>query len=129
MKPTGSSTKLASRSGGIEGACIMYNGGYYYLFASIGNCCQGVNSTYKIVVGRATSITGPYYDKSGKAMTSGGGTVFDGGNARWVGPGGQDVYKNGSNYVMARHAYDADNNGTPTLLISDLYFSGGWPTY
>lgn len=129
MKPTGSSTKIAARSGGIEGGCIMYNGGYYYLFASIDKCCAGVNSTYKIVVGRSTSITGPYKDKSGKDMTSGGGTVFDAGNWKWIGPGGQDVYKNGSNYVIARHAYDSENNGTPTLLISDLYFKNGWPTY
>lgn len=131
MKPvSGTDVRIAARSGGIEGPCIMYNGGYYYLFASIGLCCKGVNSTYKIVVGRSTSITGPYYDKSGRAMTNGGGTVFDGGNNRWVGPGGQDVYRNGSaGYVMARHAYDASNNGTPTLLISDLYFRNGWPTY
>ena len=130
MKPTGSSTKIAYRSGGIEGPCIMYNNGYYYLFTSIGKCCNGVNSTYKIMYGRSKSITGPYVDKNGKALASGGGSILDSGNARWVGPGGQDVYRNGSRgYVIARHAYDAYNNGTPTLLISDLYFKNGWPTY
>ncbi len=133
MKPSGSSTKIAYRSGGIEGPCIMYNNGYYYLFTSIGKCCNGVNSTYKIMMGRSTSITGPYVDKNGKKLTSGGGTILDSGNSRWVGPGGQDVYRNGSSgnykYVIARHAYDASNNGTPTLLISDLYFKNGWPTY
>lgn len=132
MKPAGSDTKIAARSGGIEGACVMYdkNSGYYYMFASVGKCCLGVNSTYKIIYGRSKSITGPYVDKSGKALTSGGGTVLDAGNSRWVGPGGQDVYRNSSKgYVIARHAYDAQNNGTPTLLISDLYFKNGWPTY
>lgn len=132
MKPTGSYTKLAARSGGIEGPCIMYdkNSGYYFMFASIGKCCAGVNSTYKIIYGRSKSITGPYVDKNGKNLTSGGGTVLDSGNSRWVGPGGQDVYRNSSaGYVIARHAYDASNNGTPTLLISDLYFKNGWPTY
>ena len=133
MKPSGSATKIAYRSGGIEGPCIMYANGYYYLFTSIGKCCNGVNSTYKIMVGRSTSITGPYVDKSGKKLTSGGGTILDSGNSRWVGPGGQDVYKTGRSgnysYVIARHAYDAENNGTPTLLISDLYFKNGWPTY
>jgi arabinan endo-1,5-alpha-L-arabinosidase len=129
MKPTGSVYNIAYKSGGIEGSCIQYYGGYYYLFASYGICCQGVNSTYKIGVGRATSITGPYYDKSGVNMLSGGYTLFDGGNSQWIGPGGQNVYKNGSNYVIIRHAYDATDNGNAKMLINDLYFSNGWPTY
>lgn len=129
MKPTGSIYSLAKRSGGIEGADIVYNGGYYYLFVSIDKCCQGVNSTYKIAYGRATSITGPYYDKNGNNMLNGYCTVFDSGNSRWIGPGGQDIYKNGSSFIIIRHAYDATDNGTPKMLINDLYFSGGWPTY
>ncbi len=129
MKPTGTIYSIAYKSGGIEGGTMIYKDGYYYLFASIGVCCQGVNSTYNIIYGRSTSITGPFKDKNGTNLTDGGGTILDSGNSRWKGPGGQDVYKNGSNYVIARHAYDADNNGAPTLLISDLYFSNGWPTY
>ncbi len=129
MKPTGSVYNIAYKSGGIEGPNIIYNGGYYYLFASYGVCCNGVSSTYKIGVGRATSITGPYYDKSGNKMLSGGYTLFDGGNSRWVGPGGQSIYKNGSSYVIIRHAYDATDNGNAKMLINDLYFSSGWPTY
>lgn len=129
MKPTGTNYKIAYKSGGIEGPNIMYNGGYYYLFASYGVCCQGVNSTYKIGYGRSTSISGPYTDKNGVSMANGGYSLLDGGNARWVGPGGQSIYKNGSAYVFVRHAYDATANGAPTMLINDLYFSGGWPTY
>lgn len=129
MKPTGSIYSLAKRSGGIEGACIVYNGGYYYLFVSIDKCCAGVNSTYKIAYGRSSSITGPYVTKTGAAMSSGNTSLLDSGNARWIGPGGESVYKNGSAWVIARHAYDANNNGAPTLLISDLYFTSGWPTY
>jgi arabinan endo-1,5-alpha-L-arabinosidase len=128
MKPTGSMTSIAKRSAGIEAPTITYNSstGYYYLFASIDKCCQGVNSTYKIVYGRSKSITGPYLDKSGTSMLSGGGTLFDSGNDRWKGPGGQDV----SNGVIARHAYDANDNGTAKLLISDLkWTSDGWPSY
>lgn len=129
MKPTGSAYSIAKKSGGIEAADIVYNGGYYYLFVSIGVCCNGTSSTYKVAYGRATSITGPYYAKDGTAMLSGGATIFDAGNTRWVGPGGQDIYKNGSNFVMIRHAYDATENGVAKMLISDLYFSSGWPTY
>jgi len=130
MKPAAAPVRIAYRSGGIEGPCIMYNNGYYYLFTSIGKCCNGVNSTYKIMYGRSRSITGPYLDKNGRNLLNGGGTIMDSGNDRWRGPGGQDVFRNSSmGYVMARHAYDAYNNGTPTLLISDLYFRNGWPTY
>jgi arabinan endo-1,5-alpha-L-arabinosidase len=129
MKPTGAITRIAARSGGVEGPTIVYANGYYYLFVSIDRCCNGVSSTYKIAYGRSTSITGPYRDKAGVAMTSGGGTVLDAGNAQWKGPGGQDVHQNGTAWVIARHAYDAFDNGTPKLLINDLYWSGGWPTY
>ncbi|WP_110931877.1 glycoside hydrolase family 43 protein [Paenibacillus bouchesdurhonensis] len=126
MKPTGSLYSIAKRSNGIEGVSIVYRNGYYYMFASIDNCCQGSNSNYKIVAGRSTSITGPYKDKNGVDMMNGGGTVFDAGNTRWAGPGGQHVYNN----VIARHAYDRNDNGNPKLLISDLNWdSSGWPTY
>ncbi len=104
---------------------MIYKDGYYYLFASIGVCCQGVNSTYQIIYGRSASISGPFVDKNGTSMAN----ILDSGNSRWKGPGGQDIYKNGSNYVIARNAYDANNNRSPTLLISDLYFNNGWPSY
>lgn len=130
MKPSGNISSIAKRSGGIEGASMIYANGYYYLFASIDKCCSGVNSTYKIAYGRSKNITGPFVDKNGKKMTSGGYSLLDTGNDRWKGPGGQYVYQNGNSLVIARHAYDAQNNGAPTLLISDLYFdSNGWPKY
>jgi arabinan endo-1,5-alpha-L-arabinosidase len=127
MKPTGSLASLASRSGGIEAPVIVYRGPYYYLFVSIDRCCNGVNSTYKITYGRATSITGPYVDKNGTSMLNGGGTLLESGSERWRGPGGQDVH---GTSVLARHAYDATANGAPKLLINDLFWdSAGWPTY
>jgi arabinan endo-1,5-alpha-L-arabinosidase len=127
MKPTGSLYSIASRSGGIEAPAIVLRNGYYYLFVSTGTCCQGVNSTYQIRYGRSTSITGPYVAKSGVSMMSGGGSLLDGGNDRWRGPGGQDI---AGTSVIVRHAYDAQNNGNATLLISNLNWDGdGWPRY
>jgi arabinan endo-1,5-alpha-L-arabinosidase len=127
MKPTGSLYSIASRSGGIEAPNIVHRNGYYYLFVSTGTCCQGTNSTYQIRYGRSTSITGPYVDKNGTSMMNGGGSLLDGGNSRWVGPGGQDIEGTG---VIARHAYDAQDNGNAKLLISDLRWdSSGWPMY
>ncbi|MBB3111538.1 arabinan endo-1,5-alpha-L-arabinosidase [Paenibacillus phyllosphaerae] len=129
MKPTGNSYRVATKSGGIEGSSIIYNAstGYYYLFVSIGTCCAGTSSTYKVAVGRSTSVFGPYYAKDGTDMKNGGATVIDSGNTQWVGPGGQDVP---STSLIVRHAYDATDNGAPKLLISDLYWdSSGWPYY
>jgi arabinan endo-1,5-alpha-L-arabinosidase len=130
MKPTGTVYAIARRANGIEGANIVYAGGYYHLFLSIDNCCQGVNSTYKISYGRAASITGPYLDQNGAALMSGGGTLLEVGGDRWKGPGGESVIDNNGAWVIARHAYDASNNGAPTLRIADLFFdAAGWPTF
>ena len=51
-----------------EGTYIHKRGGYYYMFASIGSCCEGFKSTYTTVVGRSTSLFGPYLDKKGQSM-------------------------------------------------------------
>jgi arabinan endo-1,5-alpha-L-arabinosidase len=131
MKPTGTLFGIASRDGGIEAPNIVYRNGNYYLFVSVGACCQGVNSTYQIRYGRASSITGPYLDKNGVDMRQGGGSLLDSGNVRWKGPGGQDIYQDSSGAtVLARHAYDANDNGNAKLLINDLRWDqNGWPTY
>lgn len=127
MKPMGDLFSVASRSGGIEAPTIIYRRGYYYLFVSVGVCCQGVNSTYQIRYGRATDVTGPYLDKNGTDMMSGGGSLLDGGNNQWVGPGGQDI---ANTDVIVRHAYDATDNGNAKMLISTLNWdSSGWPRY
>jgi len=130
MKPNGSIHSIAKRSGGIEGANVVYANGFYNLFVSIDRCCAGVNSTYKIAYGRSSSVTGPYVDKNNQPMMNGACTVLDAGNVRWIGPGGQDLYNNGGAWIIAHHAYDATRNGAPTLLIHDLKWdSNKWPTY
>lgn len=127
MKPFGPLYDLAARSGGIEAPSIIYRQGYYYLFVSVGVCCQGTDSTYQIAYGRSEYITGPYVNKAGETMLDGNVEIFDSGNDRWVGPGGQDILNTD---VIIRHAYDAEDDGTPKMLISILNWdSDGWPTY
>ena len=46
-------------NGAIEGPFIIRHDGYFYLFASIDYCCRGADSTYKMIVGRSPSVTGP----------------------------------------------------------------------
>ena len=49
----------------IEASYIYHHDKYYYLFVNWGKCCNGVQSTYNIRVGRSEKITGPYLDRSG----------------------------------------------------------------
>jgi len=125
--PSGGLVNIAKDSAnGIENGFVVRKGSYYYLFASKGACCKGTSSTYYITVGRSTAITGPYTDKAGKAMLSGGGTVIASSGSRFKGPGGQSLLADGS--VMAWHAYDANNNGAPVLFIGNVTWgSDGWP--
>lgn len=121
--------RLASRGGGpIEAPFIVAHEGFYYLFVSFDSCCKGVNSTYKIMVGRSQAISGPYADQSGKAMTEGGSTLLLESNGRFIGPGGQSVYLDGDVYRLVNHYYDGDDNGAPKLQVHDLTWGDdGWP--
>jgi arabinan endo-1,5-alpha-L-arabinosidase len=133
MKPAAQAELLTIASRGeepnaIEAPFIVCRNGYYYLFVSFDFCCRGIESTYKIAVGRSKDITGPYVDKNGVSMMQGGGTILDAGNDRWIGPGHCAVYFSGASAILVNHAYDALKNGEPTLQIRPLYWDDeGWP--
>ena len=128
MKLSGPLLSLARRDGGIEAPTLVYRGGYYYLFVSIGACCAGADSTYRIMVGRAATITGPYLDKNGVNMLQGGASLVKGNDGRWIGPGGQDIHDYNGVQVIAYHVYDANNNGAPVLKVANLgWDTQGWP--
>jgi len=111
----------------IEAPFLFKKNGYYYLFASIDYCCKGVKSTYKMIVGRSKSIKGPYLDKSGIAMTKGGGSLLLQGDEHWHGTGHNAVVRfEGTDYLIF-HAYDAKDHGIPKLRIEKLQWSDGWP--
>ena len=119
---------LASRGGGaIEGASLMQQGGYYYLFTSWDTCCQGVSSTYNTRVGRSTAVTGPYSDEAGTALMSSGGTELLSSYAQYIGPGGGDALPDGRRWYFAHHYYDANHSGNPYLQIREIVFdNNGW---
>jgi arabinan endo-1,5-alpha-L-arabinosidase len=120
---------IAGRGGGaIEAPFIVYRRGYYYLFVSFDLCCRGVNSTYNIRVGRSSQVSGPYLDKNNTSMLNSGGTLLLSGDTRWKGPGHCAVYNEGDAYYLVYHAYDANDNGIPTLRINDLLWTeDSWP--
>ncbi|KDN37892.1 hypothetical protein RSAG8_09866, partial [Rhizoctonia solani AG-8 WAC10335] len=116
--------KRTSGGGAEEAPIIVKNGSYYYLFVSWDKCCSGTSSTYNIRVGRSTSITGPYVDKSGVALSSGGGTQILASHDSIIGPGGQHVFKDTDAWVLDYHYYTS----TGSLLGMNLLdFSSGWP--
>jgi arabinan endo-1,5-alpha-L-arabinosidase len=98
------------------------------LFVSFDVCCMGSASTYKIMVGRSTKITGPYVDRQGDPMLQGGGTLVVASNARFKGPGSSSVLAADGQSYLTYHAYDALDGGVPTLQIRPLSWdSQGWP--
>ena len=118
---------IAGRGGGaIEAPYLVRHGDYYYLWVSFDLCCRGASSTYRIMVGRSTSVTGPFVDRNGTAMTAGGGTEVLAGHGSIHGPGHQAVFTDTDADVLVYHYY-ADN-GAPLLGINLIdYDSAGWP--
>ena len=121
---------LAGRNGGaIEAPSIVSHNGYYYLFVSYDNCCKGVDSTYRTMVGRASQITGPYTDKSGAAMTTGAAEQLLASSGRYIGPGGGTAFLDGTTYLYAYHYYDGMDNGASKLQIRVIdWDDDDWPT-
>lgn len=126
---------MAARGAGEEGSFIypwLVNGiQYYFYFASINACCSA-ESPYRIIVGRSLNPNGPYVDRGGVSLTTGGGTILLSTHNHVVGPGGQSVFTDTVNGIsvptLVYHYYDGNNGGTPTLGINRLAFTAdGWP--
>ena len=112
----------------IEGPFLFRHGDYYYLFVSWGLCCRGKNSTYRIMVGRSKSITGPYLDKEGKDMALGGGSPLIAENKNWAGWGGNSAYRFDGKDELVFHAYEAADNDFHRLKIAEMKWDAdGWP--
>ena len=118
---------VAGRNGGaIEAPFVFRHGSYYYLWVSFDLCCRGAASTYRIMVGRSTSPTGPFTDRNGVAMTAGGGTEMLAGHGSIHGPGHQAVLADVDADVLVYHYYT--DSGASRLGINLLgYDSAGWP--
>ena len=114
--------------GAIEAPFLFRKGGYYYLFTSFDYCCRGPQSTYKMVVGRSKSLTGPYLDKAGRPLEQGGGSLVLEGDKNWYGVGHNAVATfDGTDYLVF-HAYDAADKGRSKLRIEPLgWDAAGWP--
>ena len=116
-------------NGAAEAPFIIRHGDWYYLFVSYDLCCRGAKSTYKVVVGRSESVTGPYVDATGTPLMEGGGTIVASGNDRFPGIGHCAIISTGEGEKMLLHAYDRETGYNAILLARPLVWSrDGWPS-
>ena len=96
-----------------EGANVVLRDGYYYMFLSATNCCNGALTGYSVFVGRSTSPYGPFVDQQGNSLVDpqAGGTPFLTMNGnRWVGTGHNTVFQDASGqWWTIYHAVDQED--------------------
>jgi arabinan endo-1,5-alpha-L-arabinosidase len=123
-----------------EGTEIVQHDGYWYLFASATNCCNGPLTGYSVFAGRSENLLGPYVDREGYSLLQGrvGGTpVISMNGNRWVGPGHNSVFEDFSGqWWTVYHAVDrrdpyfegAVGFTRRPVLLDALDWVNGWPT-
>lgn len=126
-----------------EGAFVVKRDGFFYMFVSATNCCNGPLTGYSVFVGRSESPTGPFVDREGVPFTPGrvGGTpVLSMNGNRWVGTGHNAVFTDfaGQDWVVyhAIDRHDPFRGGAPLsefqvkrpALMDPLDWIDGWPT-
>ena len=126
LDPKNKPTKLAW-SAKIEAPFIHKRDGYYYLFVNHGLCCQGVNSTYDIRVGRSKKITGPYLDQDKVDLKDGGGTLLLETDGDRIGPGHASILKRNGREFLAYHYYSKPHRGSSRFALAPLTWEKGWP--
>ena len=112
-----------------EATDLIYRDGWYYLLGTHGTCCDGVNSTYNIVVGRSKKVTGPYIDNVGRNMFHGGGKMVIAAGDRVCGPGhfGRTIIDEGVEIMSCHYEADFNQGGRSVLGIRPLLWKNGWP--
>lgn len=112
-----------------EGTYIHKKGGYYYLFASVGTCCEGLKSTYTTVVGRSKNLFGPYVNKDGEGMLDNHHEVLIHKNDSFVGTGhnSEIVTDKAGNDWMFYHAVSVRNPEGRVLMLDKVSWENGWP--
>lgn len=114
-----------NNSNELEAPFIIRHGDYYYLWVAFDFCCRGADSTYRIMVGRSSSVTGPYVDKDGVEMNSGGGTEMMSSHGSIHGPGHPAVFTDSDADVLVYHYYD--DAGSAYLGINLIRYESDWP--
>ncbi len=123
-----------------EGTNVVRHRGWYYLFASATNCCNGPLTGYSVFAGRSRSPLGPFTDRQGNSLLAGrvGGTpVLSMNGNRWVGTGHNTVFRDlGGQWWTVYHAVDRFHpyfRSEPGFtkrpaLLDPVDWVDGWPS-
>ncbi len=113
-----------------EGVYIHKRGNYYYMFASWGSCCNGFDkSNYTTVVGRSTTLFGPYVSKSGEKMMNNKHEIIIQGNNQFRGTGhnsGLITDSNGNDWIFY-HAYKKGGGNNRMAMMDKVTWENDWP--
>lgn len=122
-------TKRQVAGTAYEGTYIHKKGGFYYLFASVGSCCEGLKSTYTTVVGRSKDLFGPYVNKQGQPMMENYHEILIHGNDAFVGTGhnSEIVTDKAGNDWIFYHAVSKANPTGRVLMMDRVRWVDGWP--
>lgn len=133
------STKKQIANSAFEAVYIYQYEGKYYFFGSLGSCCEGADSKYRVSVARADAITGPYLSKDGLDILTNGveGTSFLKGDKDygWVGPGhnGEIIQDDKGRSFILYHAINVLKPLLPggatrrPLMLDEITWVDGWP--
>jgi len=112
-----------------EATTMIYRNGWYYLLGTHGTCCDGVNSTYNIVVGRSRNVTGPFLDNMGRDMVAGGGKMVIDSEDRQFGAGhfGRYIEDDGVEKMSFHWEADLDRSARSVLAIRPIVWVNDWP--
>ncbi|MBR4533721.1 MAG: family 43 glycosylhydrolase [Bacteroidaceae bacterium] len=114
----------------FEAPYILKRGRYYYLFCSIGACCEGANSTYETVVGRATSLFGPYFSKDNKKMMDNNYSIFLTHNTACLAPGHNSriIEDESGKTWITYHGYIRSNPDKGRVVwLDEVKWRNSWP--
>jgi arabinan endo-1,5-alpha-L-arabinosidase len=140
--PTSGAQRVAHHTGLMEAPFVYEHAGYFYLFTSWGTCCS-TDATYNIRVGRSSSPSGPFIDRSGQWLhyvdasgvvhDDGGTLVLEGTNRtipKFSAAGSSGVYRgtDGKDHLYYHYYSDPPRNPVEYLGIDDLKWTANdWP--
>lgn len=119
----------------LEGAWVIKNENYFYLFVSGENCCEGPDPQYAVLVARSENSTGPFKWKNDDARQS----VLTKSSVPYLATGHNALirdrsgqlwsYYHGIDYRkrLLDHPIPGDRVVRRVLLRSKIDFVDGWP--
>lgn len=128
IKPGSKPVQIAGDQ--MEATYIHKRGKYYYLFGSAGTCCEGANSTYRVIYGRSENLFGPYVTKDGKNMLDGAFDVLIHGSSSVAGPGHNAEFitdNKGQDWIIYHGFAMKDPDAGRLVYMDKVDWINDWP--